>query len=152
MIATFGLCGELEPGTLAPPVDIRAVHLTRLTPDGAKLAEPDKPAKIMLGPMAGLPIVLAPPGDGLAIYIAEGIEKGLHLWKEFDFGVGIWAAGSAGNLPKIAERVPDYIEVCWIFADQDDVGLRNAEAAARLLHARGVETKIVCMGGDADGR
>jgi hypothetical protein len=152
MIAAFGLCEEPEPGTLAPPVDVHAVHLTRLTKEGDKLAAPDKPTKIMLGPMAGLPIVLAPPNDGLAIYIAEGIEKGLHLWKEFDFGVGVWVAGAAGNLPKIAEAVPSYIEVIWIFADPDDVGLRNAKTAARLLDSRGHDVKIVCIGGDANGR
>jgi CHC2 zinc finger/Toprim domain len=152
MIAAFGLCEEPEPGILEPPDNVRAVHLTRLTPEGAKLEDPDKPTKIMLGPMAGLPIVLAPPNDGLAIYIAEGIEKGLHLWKEFDFGVGVWVAGAAGNLPKIAEAVPSYIEVIWIFADPDDVGLRNAKTAARLLDSRGHDVKIVCIGGDANGR
>jgi len=152
MIAAFGFCGEPEPGVLEPPDVVKAIHLTRLTKDGDKLAAPDKPTKIMLGPMAGLPIVLAPPNDGLAIYIAEGIEKGLHLLKEFDFGVGVWVAGAAGNLPKIAEAVPSYIEVVWIFADPDDVGLRNAKTAARLLDSRGHDVKIVCIGGDANGR
>jgi hypothetical protein len=106
----------------------------------------------MLGPMAGLPIVLSPANDALAIYIAEGIEKGLHLWAEFDFGVGVWVAGAAGNLPKIAEMIPACIEVVWIFADPDDVGLRNAKTAAQLLDSRGHDVKIICMGDDADGR
>jgi len=46
-----------------------------VTPDGRKA--PVDPVKIMLGPSAGLPIVLAPANDLLAIDIAEGIEKGL---------------------------------------------------------------------------
>jgi hypothetical protein len=143
MIAAFGICDEPEPGLLAPPADICAVHLTRLTPEGAKLATPDRPAKIMLGPMGGFPIVLAPPGDGLAIYVTEGIEDGLNLFEEYEFGVGIWAAGSAGNMPKMAERIPGFIEVVWIFGDKDEAGIRNAEAAARSLHARCHEVKII---------
>jgi hypothetical protein len=146
MIAAFGPCEEPEPGLLAPPLDVRAVHLTRLTPEGAKLAEPDKPAKIMLGPMAGLPIVLAPPGDMLAIYVTEGIEDGLNLFQEYDFGVGIWAAGSAGNMPKMTERIPDFIEVVWIFGDKDEAGVRNAETAARALDCGGPEVKIIYWG------
>jgi hypothetical protein len=72
MVAAFGFCDEPEPGLIAPPAIVTGIHLTRLTPEGKKIAG-DK-LKIMLGPSAGLPIVLAPANDGLAIYITEGIE------------------------------------------------------------------------------
>jgi hypothetical protein len=45
MIAAFGLCEEPEPGLLAPPLDVQAVHLTRLTRQGVKLEQSGKPAK-----------------------------------------------------------------------------------------------------------
>jgi putative DNA primase/helicase len=102
MIAAFGFCEEPEPGVIDPPANVTGVHLTRLTPDGGKA--PIDPVKIMLGPSAGLPIVLAPANDLLAIDIAEGIEKGLLI--QADTGAGMWAAGSAGNMPKIAAILP----------------------------------------------
>ncbi len=52
----------------------------------------------MLGPNAGLPIVVAPVNDRLGLAIAEGIEDGLSVFVET--GLGVWAAGSAGNMPK----------------------------------------------------
>ena len=61
MIAAFGFCDEPEPGLIAPPAIVSEIHLTRLTPEGEKIAG-DKP-KIMLGPSAGLPIVLAPANN-----------------------------------------------------------------------------------------
>jgi len=102
MIGAFGFCDEPEPGVISAPSNVTGVHLTRLTPDGRKAPE-DKP-KIMLGPMSGLPIVLAPANDLLAIDIAEGIEKGLLI--QADTGAGMWAAGAAGNMPKIAAALP----------------------------------------------
>jgi hypothetical protein len=59
---------------------------------------PADPAKIMLGPMSGLPIVLAPVNDSLGLAITEGIEDGLSVFEET--GLRVWAAGSAGNMPK----------------------------------------------------
>ena len=85
-----------------PPAIVVGVHITRLTPDGGKA--PIDPAKIMLGPMSGLPIVLAPGNDGLGLAITEGIEDGLSVFEET--GLGVWAAGSAGNMPKIVAALP----------------------------------------------
>jgi hypothetical protein len=59
MITAFGFCDEPEPGLITPPGLVTGVHLTRLTMDGDKA--PIDPAKIMLGPMSGLPIVLTRP-------------------------------------------------------------------------------------------
>lgn len=137
MIAVFGFGEEPEPGGIDPPAEVTGVHITRLTPDGRKAPE-DKP-KIMLGPMSGLPIVLAPVNDGLGLAITEGIEDGLSVFEET--GLGVWAAGSAGNMPKIAAALPPYVECATIFAHRDE-GMRFAKESARLIAAMGVEVHI----------
>ena len=138
MIAAFGFCEEPEPGVIDPPANVTGVHLTRLTPDGGKA--PIDPVKIMLGPMSGLPIVLAPVNDGLGLAITEGIEDGLSVFEET--GLGVWAAGSAGNMPKIAAALPPYVECATIFAHRDETGMRFAKEAARLIAAMGTEVHI----------
>jgi hypothetical protein len=114
------------------------VHLTRLTQDGLKA--PADPAKIMLGPSAGLPIVLAPANDLLAIDIAEGIEKGLLI--QADTGAGMWVAGAAGRMPAVAAVLPAYVECVTIWADRDENGLKFARDAARIIQARKIEVRI----------
>jgi phage/plasmid primase-like uncharacterized protein len=136
MVAAFGFCDEPEPGLIAPPAIVTGIHLTRLTPEGEKIAG-DK-LKIMLGPSAGLPIVLAPANDGLAIYITEGIEDGLYVREAY--GTGVWVAGSAGRMPGIAAALPDYVECVRIFAHRDNpddggAGIRYAQEVARLIVA-----------------
>jgi hypothetical protein len=107
MIAAFGLCDEPEPGVLAAPRDVRAVHLTLLKRDGSGKADVEKP-KLIVGSPLGLPIVLAPPNDLLGLAICEGIEDALTAHEAT--GLGAWAAGSAPFMPKLAGAVPDYIE------------------------------------------
>jgi hypothetical protein len=138
MIAAFGLCGEPESGVIDPPAKVTGVHITRLAPDGRKA--PADPVKIMLGAMSGLPIVLAPVNDGLGLAITEGIEDGLSVFEET--GLGAWVAGSAGNMPKIAAALPSYVECITIFAHRDEIGMRFAKAAARLIAAMGTEVHI----------
>jgi hypothetical protein len=138
LIAAFGFCEEPEPGTIRPPGLVTGVHLTRLTPQGGKT--PIDPVKIMLGPMSGLPIVLAPVNDGLGLAITEGIEDGLSVFEET--GLGVWAAGSAGNMPKIAAALPPYVECTTIFAHRDETGMQFAKEAARLIAAKRVEVHI----------
>ena len=77
MIAAFGFCEEPEPGVIDLPAVVRGVHLTRLTMDGEKA--PIDLVKIMVGPSAGLPIVLAQANDLLGLAITEGIEDGLSV-------------------------------------------------------------------------
>jgi hypothetical protein len=137
MIAAFGFCEEPEPGVIDPPAVVRGVHLTRLTPDGRKA--PIDPVKIMLGECGGKPIVLAPINDGLGLAITEGIEDGLSVFEET--GLGVWTAGSAGNMQKIAAALPPYVECATIFAHRDE-GMRFAKEAARLIAAMGVEVHI----------
>ena len=121
-----------------PPAIVVGVHITRLTPDGGKA--PIDPAKIMLGPMSGLPIVLAPVNDGFGLAITEGIEDGLSVFEET--GLGVWAAGSGGNMPKIAAALPPYVECTTIFAHRDETGMGFAKKAARLIAAMGTEVHI----------
>ena len=54
----------------------------------------------MIGACKGMPIVVAPPNDGLALSICEGIETALTAHQVW--GVGAWAAGSAGFMPALA--------------------------------------------------
>jgi hypothetical protein len=138
MIAAFGFGEEPEPGAINAPAEVTGVHIARLTPDGRKA--PIDPVKIMLGPMSGLPIVLAPGNDGLGLAITEGIDDGLSVFEET--GLGVWAAGSAGNMPKIAAALPSYVESVTIFAHCDEAGLRFAKEAARLIAAMKVEVHI----------
>jgi hypothetical protein len=138
MIAAFGFYEEPEPGVIDPPANVTGVHITRLTPEGRK--EPIGPVKIMVGPMSGLPVVLAPVNDGLGIAITEGIEDGLSVFE--GTGLGVWAAGSAGNMPMIAAALPRYVECATIFAHCNETGLRLAKEAARLIAAMGTEVHL----------
>jgi hypothetical protein len=140
MIAPFALASEPVPGVLhVAENDIYGVHLTLLHPDGNGKAEAE-PNKYMVGPSNGWPIVLAPPSDGLALGIAEGIETALSM--HMQTGVGVWAAGSAGRLPALADRVPGYIESVTVAVEDDPAGRRGAEALVQRLHARGIEARL----------
>jgi hypothetical protein len=132
MIAAFGLCEESEPGLIISPHKVEAVHITRLLPDGSD-RECGNKAKIMLGRSLGLPIVIAPPNDLLGMAITEGIEDALTAHEAT--GLGAWAAGSAGFMPKLAAMVPSYIEAVTIFAHADD-GQRFARELADALRRR----------------
>jgi Toprim domain len=138
VIAAFGYCEEPEPGVIDPPAIVAGVHITRLTPDGGKASI--DPVKVMLGAMSGLPIVLAPVNDGLGLAITEGIEDGLSVFEET--GLGVWAAGSAGNMPKIVAALPPYVECTTIFAHRDERGMQFSKEAARLIAAMGTEVHI----------
>jgi hypothetical protein len=52
-------------------------------------------------------------------------------------GLGVWAAGSAGNMPKIVAALPPYVECTTIFAHRDEKGMQFAKEAARLIAAMG---------------
>jgi len=134
MIAAFGLPREPEPGKLEiAESDVAAVQLTRLKPDGSGKADVE-PAKMCIGTSPGIPIVLAPPNDALAIAIAEGIENALSAHQLL--GVGAMAAAGAKKLEALAASVPAYIETVHILADHDADGLRGAQALAKALSSR----------------
>lgn len=136
MIAAFGTCEEPEPGLLAPPGHVTAVHFTRLSPDGR-----DHLGKSMLGPVSRRPIMLAPPNDALALIITEGIEDALSLHQAT--GLGAWAAGSAGHMAKLADTVPAYVECVTIAEDDNGAGHKAACQLEVSLIARGIEARRV---------
>jgi len=139
IIAAFGMTEELEPGMLAAPRWVNAVHLTRLRADGSD-RERGPEAKIMIGRSVGSPIVLAPVNDLLGLAITEGIEDALSV--HLATGLGAWAAASAGRMPALADILPSYIETVTIFAHPEKVGQDKARELANKLHGRGVEVFI----------
>ena len=137
MIAAFGLPHERRPGELQmPPERIKGVHLTLLKPDGSGKAGTDRD-KLMIGPSNGCPIVIAPANDMGGLTITEGIEDALSLHQATDLGA--WASGAAGRLPKLADKVPMYVEAVTIAVDDDVAGRRGAYELARCLHARDID-------------
>lgn len=141
MVAAFAMAHEPEPGVLfVPPGAVRAVHLTRLKPDGmGKANHPNQ--KVILGRgAAGVPICVAPPNDLLGLAIAEGIEDALSVHAAT--GMGAWAAGGAGRLPALAEAVPDYIDCVTIYGDDDKAGIAGATTLLRRLNDRGIFAQI----------
>jgi hypothetical protein len=163
MIAAFAMCDEPKPGIVGEPRGVcrrncnhvgenqrpksgmpringvNAVHLTLLKPDGSGKAAVDKP-KLLIGSPLGRPIVLTPPNDLLALAITEGIEDALTAHAAL--GMGAWAAGSAGMMPSLADKVPDYIEAVTVFAHADKAGQEGARELAKRLHRRGIEVFI----------
>jgi hypothetical protein len=140
LIAAYGAPEEPQPGILAEPRNVEAVHLILLKADGSGKADVEKP-KISIGSQGGLPIVLAPPNDLLGLTIAEGIEDALSVHAAT--GVGAWAAGSAIFMPKLADAVPDYIDWFQIIADGDEAGHTNSLELLRLLIKRGLRGKVI---------
>jgi hypothetical protein len=141
MIAAFAMAGESEPGILSVlPTAVRAVHITKLKPDGTDKADVEQP-KIILGRGAtGVPIVLAAPNDGLGLAITEGIEDGLSIHEAT--GLGVWAAGGAPRMAALADALPDCIESVTIIGDEDEAGIRAANALAQRLAGKGVSACV----------
>jgi hypothetical protein len=142
MIAAFGMAAEPVPGILVIADEaVRGVHLTKLNADGTGKSDV-KPTKVMIGKSAGFPICIAPPNDLLGMVITEGIEDALSVHQAT--GLGAWAAGSAGRMPALADKIPDYIDTVTICAHPDQAGQAGAGGLAAALMARGVE--IVLQG------
>jgi hypothetical protein len=140
MISAFGIYDEVEPGIIAAPREVVAIHLTLLKPDGTGKAEVE-PNKQMIGSPGGKPIIVAPPNDSLGLAITEGIEDALSIHEAT--GLGAWAAGSATRMTALAEVVPDYADCVSIFADTDAAGLNNSALLAERLAARGIHVEII---------
>lgn len=139
MIAIFALLDELE----LAPIDagsVKAVHLTRLTPDGSAKAGTETD-KITIGTPRGTPIVLAPVNDGLGLAITEGIESGLSISE--GTGLGVWAAGSAPFLPALADAIPRYVETVSVVAEADEAGERFAGALGAELRKRDINHSVM---------
>ena len=139
MIAAFAEATEEEPGKLQVPKSVCAVHLTELSPDGRLKLD-----KRMLGPVSGNPICLAPPNDGLGLILAEGIEDAFSAHEAT--GLGVWAAGSAIHLGKLANVVPVHVECVTVLQDDDYAGASACEKLSRGLLRRGFEVRVVSLG------
>jgi hypothetical protein len=137
LISAFALPAEAAPIGAA---SIRAVHLTRLAPDGSGKAGSEAD-KIVIGTPRGTPIALAPINDGLGLAITEGIEDALSIFAAT--GLGAWAAGSAPFLPALADAVPDYVEAVSIIADADEAGRRFARDLALGLRRRRIGHRVL---------
>lgn len=139
MVAAFGLADEPMPGLMRfGASSIRGVHLTKLRPDGL-----GKVAKIMLGKGHTLPIVLGVMNDGLELAITEGVEDGLSV--RMLGGFGVWAAGSANRMPRLAAHVPAWVARVTVFIDADVAGERFGSALVEQLETRGLEVIAVRM-------
>ncbi len=116
-----------------------AIHRTYLTDDGVK-AQVEKP-RMMLGPVAGGAVRLAPVSDGAALGLSEGIETGLAVMTACA-GLPVWVTLSATNLEQV--RLPAEAKRIVILADHDvsGAGQRAAETAARRLRGEGREVTI----------
>jgi hypothetical protein len=149
MMAPFGLVDEVEPGALASisPGAIMGVHLTKLKPDGSSKAydeeTKERKNKTMHGIPVGWPIVLAPPNDLLGLAITEGIEDGLSVYQAT--GLGVWAAGSATFMPKLAQVVPSYIECVTIAVDDNKAGRDGANGLTEGLRKRGIYVERIML-------
>jgi putative DNA primase/helicase len=137
VICAFAIPDEPEPGILAAPRAVNAVHLILLRPDGSGKAGVEKP-KISVGSPCGLPIVLAPGNDLLGLAICEGVEDALSA---SEAGLEAWAAGGSNFMPKLAASVPPYVECVTIFA-HDDGGAQYALELGELLNNRGFEVRF----------
>jgi hypothetical protein len=142
MVCAFGVPLECEPDRLDDSFEVRGLHVTFLNAEGTGKAD-TTPNKITIGPSYGWPIVVAPPNDGLAIAVTEGVEDALTVHQVS--GMGAWAAGSAGRLAALAERIPNYIETVTVHMHNDEAGRRGAHELANILTVRGVEVLIASV-------
>jgi phage/plasmid primase-like uncharacterized protein len=144
MIAAFALAAEPEPGMLAAPNGVDAVHLTLLRADGTGKADVPK-AKLMIGSPGALPIVIAPPNDLLGLAITEGIEDALTVHQAT--GLGVWAAAGAGRMSALADLIPSYIDCVSVAIDDDEAGTKHGTELVHLIKARGIEARPIYLKG-----
>jgi len=127
MISAFALPNEIEPGELGMPLSVRAVHLTKLNPDGSDRIRTE--GKKIVGSPSGLPLAVSCIGDGLSLAITEGIEDAIAY---ADIGIGAWAAGSAACIPALAEHIPSYITTV-IIEQHPDASAQHAVTQLKAL-------------------
>ena len=139
--ARSGSREEPEPGVYRiDEAAVVGVHLTLLQPDGLGKADVQSEKLIVGQGSAGFPICLAPPERPLGLAISEGIEDALSIHEAT--GLGAWAAGCAGRLPKLANKIPTYVEAVTICAHRDRDGERHARELADTLARRGIDVVL----------
>jgi hypothetical protein len=131
LIAAFALPIELDGELRAPRNDdVRAVHITRLLPDGSDRRR-DAAAKITIGAPLGFPIAIAPVTDGLSLALCEGIEDALAYRAA---GFGAWAAGSSSYIGKELAAIMPPLETLLVERHPDEASY-TAIAKLRALLA-----------------
>jgi len=134
MISAYALPNEVEPGVLGPPLNIEAVHITELLPDGSDRVR-RKDAKRTIAPPLGRPIAVSSLNDGLSLVITEGVEDALAYAAA---GYAAWACGSASYFPALEISIPDYLTTIIMEQHQDENGAAQKQTArlAELLRER----------------
>jgi putative DNA primase/helicase len=120
-----------------PPL---AIHRTRLVDDDGKLLLHGKDRKRALGPIGKGVIKLTRDEDvTTCLGVAEGLESALSLRNLPDFGPSpVWATINASGLESFP--VLSGIETLWIAVDNDEAGLKAAQACADRWQDAGRET------------
>ncbi|MEJ1157373.1 DUF7146 domain-containing protein [Prosthecomicrobium sp. N25] len=112
-----------------------AIHRTFLAACGLGKA-PTTPSKMMLGPVRGGAVRLAPSAERLMV--GEGIETVLSAMQAT--GMPGWAALSASGLKTLI--LPPSVREVIVLADGDEVGYSAAEAAGRGWTREGRRVRI----------
>ena len=137
VLTPFGEWSWTKADKWQPPApdQITAVHRIFVKREGKRVvkAEHDGKSKQAYGVIAGQPIVISPCGRLHELAIAEGVENGLSAFETF--GCETWAAGFAGNMPRLAELVFPATETITILADHDKPGIRAAEQLKAALES-----------------
>jgi hypothetical protein len=131
MISAYAEPIELDGELRAPRKDdVRAVHITRLLPDGSDRRR-DAAAKITIGAPLGFPIAIAPVTDSLSLALCEGIEDALAYRAA---GFGAWAAGSSSYIgDKLAAHLPPAVETLIIERHPDEASYAAVAKLRALL-------------------
>jgi Toprim domain len=137
--------GDHPPAMIARfgGVGFTGVHLTKLRPDGTGKAGTDKD-KIMIGPSAGKPIVVATNRERCEVIVAEGIEDAASL--ALVTGWSAWAAGAAGRIPAMVGALSEGRKL-YLAVDNDAAGgeaLRKARATRPDLVALRFARTLAC--------
>ena len=114
-----------------------SLHRTWICADGKKAT---KPGRMYLGRHAARGVCRLWPDEAVqgGLGIAEGIESALSLAHAF---TPVWACLDAGNMYHFP--VLPGVESLTIAADNDEAGIRAAEACARRWKAAGREVRVV---------
>jgi putative DNA primase/helicase len=114
------------------------IHRTALSDDGAtkRVMPSGLQPKMMLGRASGAAIHLCNAGNRFGL--AEGIETALSAQKIFK--VPVWAALSAGGIGSFP--VIHGLSRLFVFADNDDPGLKAARRCKRRYRGAGIEPRI----------
>ena len=116
-----------------------AVHRTYLDPVGQGIAA-IRPAKAMLGPVAGGAVRLSETSSG-PLVVCEGIETGLSLVMRLPKSTAVWAALSTSGLKAL--NLPKQPRELILAPDGDSPGLRAAGTLADRAQRLGWQVRMM---------